>query len=98
MLPEADQIDPFSPQMREFILLSEEYIQAIYDEQVEEILNEEIIVPETRHPVMDDLRDICDRLRAYMESEGGDFGLGVETGMERAAGMIEALIHRYEEN
>jgi len=60
-----------------------------------QMLKEDTVVSNIRHPVMDELNDICERLRAYMESAGGDYALGVETGMSRAAEMIENLMKRH---
>lgn len=48
--------------------------------------------------LMEDLRDLVFTLRAHMESEtSGDYALGVETGMQRVADMIETIINRYDD-
>lgn len=82
-------------QMRSFILLAE----ALRLEGPEE---EPVAEEPTAHagaalgPVLrHDLEEIIFRLRGFMESSGGDFALGVETGMQRAADMIENLIRRH---
>ena len=44
--------------------------------------------------LLEDLENIIFRLRAFMESSGGDYAFGVETGMSRAADMIENALKR----
>jgi len=81
--------------------LAYERMARLHEEQAfdklleQEMLTEDCVVSNVRHPVMDELNDICDRLRAYMESAGGEYALGVETGMARAADMIENLMKRH---
>jgi hypothetical protein len=81
--------------MRNFIVLAEHYIASSVDDEVE--TPEEIVVMEEAPDaaILHDLDVLATRLRTFMESEGGDFALGVETGMQRAADMIENLIRRY---
>jgi hypothetical protein len=43
----------------------------------------------------EDLNILITRLREYSDPEGGEFSLGVETGMVRAADMLENLIRRH---
>lgn len=45
--------------------------------------------------IMADLKDAVFKLRAFCETESGDYALGVEMGMQRAADMIENIIRRY---
>lgn len=81
-------------QMRTFIFLAEALDEAVEEE--EDTISEEVIVEESQTVlILGDLADLSQRLRAFMESEGGDYALGVETGMQRAADMIENLIRRY---
>lgn len=48
------------------------------------------------HPAAGDLRDVVFRLRAFMETAvSGDYALGVEDGMQRAADMIERVIRTH---
>ena len=35
------------------------------------------------------------KLRAFLESSGGDYALGVEAGMQRAADMVENALRRH---
>ncbi len=80
--------------MREFILLAEAY--AFSD--AEEALNEDVIpvvFEPVVNPLIGELHDMVFRMRSFCETEGGDFGLGVETGMQRCADMIENLIRRH---
>lgn len=62
-----------------------------------DILHESMIVSNSHHPVMDDLRSMLSDLRAHFESEGGDYGNGVEDGMARAADMLERILKRHED-
>lgn len=48
------------------------------------------------HPCINECREVVFKLRAFMESAGGDYALGVEHGMQRAAEMIENIIRRHE--
>jgi hypothetical protein len=80
--------------MRNFIVLAEHYIASSVDEEVE--TPEEIVVESAPDAaILHDLDVLATRLRTFMESEGGEFALGVETGMQRAADMIDNLIRRY---
>lgn len=63
------------------------------------------VVEETVEPTMDynpiileELEEISFKLKSFMESETGDYALGVETGMQRAAEMIDNVIRRYRTN
>lgn len=60
----------------------------------EVVVEAEETTPE--HPSINECRDVVFKLRAFMESEGGDYALGVEHGMQRAAEMIENIIRRHE--
>lgn len=51
--------------------------------------------PPVRSDLMSDLEHIIFKLRAFMESSGGDYAFGVEIGMQRAADMIEHAIERH---
>ncbi len=80
--------------MREFMLLAEAYA----DVDAVTLIEGETIEVDFRpadHPLLADLRDVVFRMRAFCEAEGGDFGLGVETGLQRAADMIENVIRRH---
>jgi hypothetical protein len=70
--------------------------EATMDDNV--ALNESMLVANNKHPIVDDLYGLIDTLTAFMESAGGDYALGVEEGMMRAAEMIEVLIKRHEGN
>lgn len=52
---------------------------------------------DTEHPgsLLADLDTVIFKLRAFMESSGGDYALGVEIGMQRAADMIENVLRRH---
>ncbi len=64
----------------------------------EEVLPEAII-EETKEPLLNEvirkeLEDLMFKMRAFSENSGGDFAMGVETGMQRSADMIANLIER----
>lgn len=82
-------------QMREFIMATERLNLAEAAADCPEPIIETSVsdVPVTV-PVTE-LGDIVFKLRAFMESADGDYALGVESGMQRAADMIENLIRRY---
>ncbi len=97
-------------EMRSFMNLCEGYNELIFEEMVlltspqarevvseEKMLTESILVSKTIHPIMGDLASVVEDLRAFMESTGGDYALGVEDGMQRAAEMIETLLKRHKE-
>lgn len=82
-------------QMRSFILLAE---AMRFEETEQQPVNDDTAPPQNSviGPVLQhDLDEIVFRLRGFMETSGGDFALGVETGMQRAADMIENLIRRH---
>lgn len=86
--------------MRGFIYLAEEYMARL-EEAASDLTEVEmtpvVVAPvDTHSPVLSDLRDVVFKLRAFMEAEGGDYALGVETGMQRAADMIERVIRTYQ--
>lgn len=84
--------------MREFMM-----VVAAYAEDgvaVPEVINEEAVAVNFRpaeHPIVADLRDLSFKMRAFCETQGGDYALGVETGMQRCADMIDNLIRRHTE-
>jgi hypothetical protein len=81
-------------QMRAFIFLAESLRG---EEPAEEPVVEAVVEAKTslNEALLHELDDVVFRLRGFMETEGGDFALGVETGMERAAEMIENVIQRH---
>ena len=99
----GDPQDDFK-QMRGFIEITDELLWAyarvtrpesmMISESVEEPQSEE----EVEHPLLSEARDLVFKLRSFMEDSAGDYALGVETGMQRAADMIENLIRRYEKD
>jgi tRNA1(Val) A37 N6-methylase TrmN6 len=95
-------------EMRDFMNTCQDYnhlVEEIIQEMVAanppsldegHVLTESMLVSMQSHPIMGDLQEVVDRLRAFMESSGGDYALGVEDGMQRAAEMIEILLKRHE--
>jgi hypothetical protein len=86
-------------QMKDFISLTEELL-ACYASvtRPETVIVEHIVESEVpvEHPLLSECRDLAFKLRSTMEDSAGDYALGVETGMQRAADMIENLIRRHE--
>lgn len=82
-------------QMRAFILLTEGLgAEVLAEKPVAETVVEE--TTSLNEVMLHDLEDTCFTLRAFMESDNSeDFALGVETGMQRAADMIENVIRRH---
>jgi hypothetical protein len=76
-------------QMRSYIVATEPFVHDIED--AEQPLTEAVAAPDT---LLEDLENIIFKLRAFMESSGGDYAFGVETGMARAADMIENALKR----
>lgn len=82
-------------EMRTYIYLAESL--GMSDEELEtaveaDIDNDEF---ETLDLLVEDLILLVEKLRAHSEPEDGDFSLGVEMGMNRAADMIENAIKRH---
>ena len=76
--------------MRSFIVATQQLSDEMEDA---ETLNE--TAAPSASPWVDELEDVIFRLRAFMENAGWDYALGVETGMQRAADMIENVLARH---
>jgi hypothetical protein len=76
-------------QMRSYIVATEQLIQETEDAAP---LTEAVAAPPDT--LLEDLENIIFKLRAFMESSGGEYAFGVETGMARAADMIENALKR----
>lgn len=83
--------EPFT-QMRDFIMVTENLDLADADDAVPELIVES---SDVQTPLLADLAEVVFKLRAFMESSDGDYALGVEMGMQRAAEMIENVIRRH---
>ena len=90
-------IDGDIDQMRSYILLAEALEERGYiAEEIVETEPEVAADPgEAQKVILMELHDLAEKMRAFMETEGGEFALGVETGMQRAADMVENLIRRH---
>ena len=82
-------------QMREFIMATEGLNLVEAAECPEPILETSDLGDIPLTVPVTELGDLVFKLRAFMESADGDYALGVESGMQRAADMIENLIRRY---
>ena len=76
-------------QMRSYIVATEQLSHELADALP---LTEAVAAPPDM--LLEDLENIIFKLRAFMESSGGEFAFGVETGMARAADMIENALNR----
>ena len=84
-------MDDFNAKMREFIMATE----MLTHHDVPAPLVEEEPVSSSEPSLLEDLDEVVFKLRAFMESSGGEFAYGVELGMQRAADMIERVIKRH---
>jgi len=82
--------EPFK-QMREFLMVMEDLNPHDTVEQPEPLIES----PSTDVTLVQELADVVFKLRAFMESSNDEYALGVETGMQRAADMIENAIRRH---
>lgn len=81
-------------QMQNFIVLAESLNAEILAEETDvETEAAESVAP--THAIFEELAQVSFRLRTFMESEGGEYALGVEMGMQRAADMIDNVIGRH---
>ncbi len=86
-------------QMKEFIAVTDELLAAYTSFAPTTMIVESVEEPQDEyqeHPMLEECRDLIFKLRAFMEDSAGDYALGVETGMQRAADMIENLVRRHE--
>jgi hypothetical protein len=94
----------FNSEMRDYMAIAQlyswDYMDAVHFEK--EQLTESAQV-ETENPsvigeyAVGELKDLVFKLRAFQESQSGDYGYGFEMGMQRAADMVENLILRLSE-
>jgi hypothetical protein len=86
-------------QMKEFINVTDELLACYANVTRPELMLVENIVENdvsVEHPIISECRDLVFKLQTFMEDSAGDYALGVETGMQRAAEMIGNLIKRHE--
>jgi hypothetical protein len=88
--------DDYVDQMRAFIILSQN--EMLFEEKAHPVETKSEMADEGYTDILlADLEDLAFRLRGFMETAGGDYALGVETGMQQAATMVENLIRRHRE-
>lgn len=88
-------MDDVMAKMREYIMASENLNYPEPDVDVEpEPLVETAVCSDTA--LIEDLEQVIFKLRAFMETSAGDFALGMESGMQRAADIIERTIRRHQ--
>lgn len=81
--------------MRDFIMVTENFNLANLSEEIQEPEAEPLTEACSATTLVAELADVVFKLRAFMESSDGDFALGIETGMQRAADMIENVLRRH---
>lgn len=81
--------------MRDFIMATENLNLADLTENVPEPSGEPLTEARSDGELLSELANVVFRLRAFMESSDGDYALGVEMGMQRAADMIENVLRRH---
>jgi hypothetical protein len=81
--------------MRDYMMMTENLILPEPESFDEGVVEEAAPAPMANAIILEDLRDLVFKLRAFMESREGDLGLGIELGMQRAAEMIENLLARH---
>lgn len=91
------QVDPTAT-MRSYIMLAEEAEpRFVQNEPLEEAVIEEPVANSRETDLVEALRVLAERMRAHMESsEDPILSEGVETGLQRAADMVEGLVARFE--
>lgn len=74
------------------------YIEAteslMHTDEPESVI-QEAVTPPPATALLEDLNHMVFKLRAFMETSDGDYALGVETGLQRAAEMLENVIRRH---
>lgn len=74
-------------------------IASIMITENEQLVREDVILTEASAPVLDSeveeqIRSLIFKLKSYRDPEVGEFADGVESGMSRAAEMIENMLER----
>lgn len=72
------------------VISMREFMEMIF----EDIDNEERIIEvtiEQKVDVMESIKLLLEELRSYTDGNDGEFALGVETGMQKAADMLERV-------
>ena len=84
-------------QMRNFIMLTE---ACTLCDAHDDLPQDDVSLEPPRvglDDIVPDLEALVFKLRAHFENQDGDLAMGIETGMSRAADMIESLIRRHTE-
>lgn len=80
--------------MREFIMATEFLLQVEPSHDVEGTTIIETPVAQA-DCLLQELKDIVFKLRAFTESADGEMSLGIKLGMQRAADMVENIINHH---
>ncbi len=90
---------PAKDVMRDFIMITERLIGADRQETIadrQESISDEPVLPPVSITLVEELRQIVFKLRAFTDLSDDATAYGVETGMQRAAEMIEHIIMRHQ--
>lgn len=92
--------------MREFMEIAQCYSDDFYHNTMEYLVEhmvkeetplvETVVEPTFTEYLKSELEALVFKLKAFQETENGDYAMGVEVGMRRAAEMIENLIMKLE--
>lgn len=78
--------------------MATEYLLQVEPTRIEEeVIMEASVALPLNSSLLEDLRNVVFKLRAFTESVDEEMGLGIELGMQRAADMIEHIINRHEQ-
>jgi hypothetical protein len=84
-------------QMKDFIEITDDLLRAYVSMEPVMIVEDSKPIKPMVNPIIMECKDLVFKLRAFMEdASSGDYALGLEMGMQRAADMIENLIRRHE--
>lgn len=82
--------------MRGYMVLAESLVLNEFQAPVEiPAESEPSADPSDNSALLAELHDVVAKLRAHMEDGTGDMAAGVETGMQRAADMIERVLRSH---
>ena len=91
-------VDDNFRQMRTYMSVSESYMSNVGSDHDIIVENEQVEPEVGVHPLHVEMLCLIERLRMFTESSSGDYALGFEAGMQRAAEMIETIIDTYEDH
>lgn len=82
--------------MRSHMHIVEDFERCLRQYDVREEPPDEEATP-SEERLISELEEAIGKMRSYTENRGGEYALGVEDGMQKAADILENLIRRYRE-